>query len=370
MDTVLELVGLIYDSVADASRWPMFLGACVRAIGARRASLAVRDSDGDEYGIVCWHGWPDDDIQLYFERFAALDPWRTGSARFPEGGVGSDTDACPRETMESSAAFQEFYAPRDCIHGMGGVILLTKTGQSMIAAVRGAADGPFTESEKAVVRPLMPHLRRAALLHGELGSLRRQLAAFAGHLDRYPHAFLITDIERRVLYANSSAREIAATRDGLMVDAGRFSLVSRKLDANLQKMLGEAIANRNSGLGRLEVRRPSGKKPYRIVAMRAPGSGAVPLGVAQPAAAILIVDGDAAARPDPALLSELFSLTPTEARITARLAQGQSVEEIASETSTSIETVRTHVRRVLSKTETGRQAELISLVLRTAPFRV
>jgi DNA-binding CsgD family transcriptional regulator len=36
---------------------------------------------------------------------------------------------------------------------------------------------------------------------------------------------------------------------------------------------------------------------------------------------------------------------------------------------TSIDTVRTHVKRILSKTSTTRQGELISLVLRTAPFQ-
>lgn len=369
MDTVLELVGLIYDSVADASRWPVFLEACVHAIGARRGTLVLLNPNSDGIDVACWRGWRDEEIQLYAERYAAIDPWRPGSVRWPEGTVGSDWEVCPRRELEASAAFREFYAPRDAIHGMGGAILRTGTGQSIIAAVRGTADGPFTESEKAVLQPLMPHLKRAALLHGELGSLRRQLATFTAHLDRYPHAFLLTDADRRVLYANASAREITALRDGLALEAGRFSLISPKLDASFQKILSEAIANRNGGLNRLEIPRPSGKTPYRVLAMRVPDSGVLPLGVAQPAAAILIIDSDAAVRLDPALLAEFFSLTPSEARVTARLAQGQSVEEIAAETSTSVETVRTHVRRVLSKTGTGRQAELISLVLRTVPFR-
>jgi DNA-binding CsgD family transcriptional regulator len=43
------------------------------------------------------------------------------------------------------------------------------------------------------------------------------------------------------------------------------------------------------------------------------------------------------------------------------------VEEVAAKLNISIETVRTHVRRVLSKTATNRQGELIALVLRTVP---
>jgi DNA-binding CsgD family transcriptional regulator len=42
---------------------------------------------------------------------------------------------------------------------------------------------------------------------------------------------------------------------------------------------------------------------------------------------------------------------------------------VASQLNVSIETVRTHTRRVLSKTATQRQGELISLVLRAMPLR-
>ncbi len=102
--------------------------------------------------------------------------------------MATDLDLCSREEMESSAAFREWYAPRDGIHGFGGTILATGTAQSVITAIRSAAAGPFGESEKAILRALMPHLKRAALLHGELGSTRSQLVTFTSHLDRYPHS--------------------------------------------------------------------------------------------------------------------------------------------------------------------------------------
>ena len=93
-------------------------------------------------------------------------------------------------------------------------------------------------------------------------------------------------------------------------------------------------------------------------------------GLYEPTAAVLIIDTEARPELDHEVLSELFFLTPAEARVTAKLGVGHSAEEIAEETGASLETVRTHIRRVLSKTGTGRQGELISLVLRTAPFAV
>jgi DNA-binding CsgD family transcriptional regulator len=48
---------------------------------------------------------------------------------------------------------------------------------------------------------------------------------------------------------------------------------------------------------------------------------------------------------------------------------GQSTEEIAAETKTSLETVRTDIKRILAKTSTARQGELISSILRAVPFQ-
>src|SRR5262249_30862533 len=108
--------------------------------------------------------------------------------------------------------------------------------------------------------------------------------------------------------------------------------------------------------------------PYRLFLMSAADSRTVPLGVAIPAVSVLVVS-ESLAEPNPAILRELFSLTPTETRITTPLVLGRSAEEIAQDLNVSIQTVRTHIKRVLSKTSTTRQGELISLVLRSVPFR-
>lgn len=369
LETILHLVGLIYASVEDASRWQTFLDTFVRIVRARGAVLALRYSKYPEFEVARWSGWSDEDVRIYMERYSATDPWRTGGLQWPEGTVATDLELCSREEMESSAAFREFYAPRDGIHGFGGVILVTGTGQSVITALRSAAAGPFGAAEKATLRALMPHLKRAALLHAELGSARSQLVTFTIHLDRYPHSLLLADAERRVLYANAAARETADQKDGLALEAGRISLSSPKQDAAFHRAVGKMASDRNAPLLRLEVPRPSRKKPYRLMLMPVQASGVVPLGISLPAVAMLIVDTEAQAKPDLSVLRELFSLTPAEVRIAGKLVLGRSVEEIAVEAGISVETVRTHIKRLFSKTETSRQAELISLILRSVPFR-
>ena len=69
------------------------------------------------------------------------------------------------------------------------------------------------------------------------------------------------------------------------------------------------------------------------------------------------------------LVQSLFDLTPTEARVARSLAAGKTVENIASDSSVSLSTVRTHIRGVLEKTGCNRQAEVIALLSGIVPPR-
>jgi DNA-binding CsgD family transcriptional regulator len=286
----------------------------------------------------------------------------------PEGFVGASHDIWSEEEMLESPAYREFYGPRNWHYGMGGIFLRTPTGVSAITMIREKEKGPCEEPELALLRTLVPHLRRAALLHSELTSLRSQRAAFLLHLDRYPQAFLLIDAERRLLVANTPGREILSLRDGFRLESGQIRLASSKEDSTLREVVREIAANRESQVNRLSVTRSSQASPYRLLMMPVPSLGAAPLGISQPAVAMVIIDADSAFSPDASALGALFSLTPAEIRVTSLLVQGHSMEEIAAELGVSLETVRTHVRRVFSKTATNRQGELIALVLRSVPF--
>jgi DNA-binding CsgD family transcriptional regulator len=62
------------------------------------------------------------------------------------------------------------------------------------------------------------------------------------------------------------------------------------------------------------------------------------------------------------LIRSLFDLTPAEARVARGLAAGQTVKGIAAESGTSTNTVRTHVKVVLTKVGYSRQADVVALL--------
>jgi hypothetical protein len=116
-------------------------------------------------------------------------------------------------------------------------------------------------------------------LHGELGSLRSQLSTFTSHLDRYPHSLLLIHAERRLLYANTAAREIVESKDGVVIETGQISLTWRMQDAVFRQEVAKIATDRSGSLVRMEVPRPSRKQPYRIMLMPVQDSEFIPLAV-------------------------------------------------------------------------------------------
>lgn len=69
-------------------------------------------------------------------------------------------------------------------------------------------------------------------------------------------------------------------------------------------------------------------------------------------------------KPEPA--PRALGFTPAEARVAALLAAGSSTDEICAQLGIQMSTARTHLRHLFEKTNTRRQTELVSRLLRDA----
>jgi DNA-binding CsgD family transcriptional regulator len=80
---------------------------------------------------------------------------------------------------------------------------------------------------------------------------------------------------------------------------------------------------------------------------------------------ILIFISDPGSKPGSrtGVLRVLYRLTPTESRLADLLLQRREVREAADQLGTTLETSHFHLKRVLAKTGTRRQTELIRLML-------
>jgi hypothetical protein len=109
------------------------------------------------------------------------------------------------------------------------------------------------------------------------------------------------------------------------------------------------------------LRRPAGRP---LIARCLPVAGAARdfLGLARVVLAIDDLDQPRASKAGAEMLCSVFGLTPSEARLGARIGTGEALREAAE--GISFETARTRLKAIFDKTGTSRQAELAALISR------
>ena len=89
--------------------------------------------------------------------------------------------------------------------------------------------------------------------------------------------------------------------------------------------------------------------------------GARFLGELHRAVAIFITDPERQYNLSHRRLREIYELTPAEARLASLVAQGNRLEDAAEDLGVSLNTVRTHLKRIFAKTGISAGTMLLSL---------
>jgi DNA-binding CsgD family transcriptional regulator len=251
-------------------------------------------------------------------------------------------------------------------HLMGSIIFWDKNRLSHLSILRGGAGKEFRRAEVSLLTKLMPHFQQALRLHGRLSALQSERDALVNVMDRVSFGVFLVDRFGTPLLVNRAGSEIVASKDGLSI--GRDGLLASRTEENRQltrSIVGATSRPNGSSAdcgGVLSISRPSGRRAYSVLVTRLSTSDAT-FGELRPAAAVFVTDPERSVRTDGAALRELYGFTAAEALFACKLMQGESVDEAAKELEVTINTARTHVRRLLEKTETHTHRELIRQLL-------
>jgi DNA-binding CsgD family transcriptional regulator len=267
----------------------------------------------------------------------------------------TDLDAFTPEEIEREPFYTEYLRS----HGLGwcvGTAIHSPSGDTLVFSIEKAhAKGPVPPEVAAQLNPLRPHLARAALLSARIGLERARATVEGLNLIGLP-AVVLAD-QRKVLAANQA---LLAYAPDIRIAAGdRIEFAN----PNAHALFVAACAGRTLKVGAgasVPVPRSLTRPPFvaHVVPMRGHGrdvfSGAELL--------LYLTPVVQQAGPPPEILQALFDLSPAEARVAAMIAKGHSVKAIAEQLSVQPNTIRVQLKAVFSKTGTGRQPELVSLL--------
>jgi DNA-binding CsgD family transcriptional regulator len=249
----------------------------------------------------------------------------------------------------------------DRFHALGFTSLVDGAALSL-SVYRLRVNDDFDEAQIALMEAIEPHVVRARAVARRLLQAQQARAAAEGALDRLPSAIVLLDERGRPRFINSAAQRILRSREGLWCDSDGVRAATPDATARLHALIariGQLAARRcPAGGGVISLPRPSSLPPLSVLAAPLPATAHL-AATTRSSMLLLLRDPTAEPCPVPARLEHLYGLTPAEARLAARLAAGESLDEAAATLGVTRETVRSQLRGVFHKTDTRRQGKLL-----------
>jgi DNA-binding CsgD family transcriptional regulator len=348
-----RLVDRIYECAFVPELWPEILAELVHLGGALSGWLCI--SNGN---VIRWSASSQEarnDLRPLME-----SGWIPRSERFnrllraKQTGFIPDSILYTPEEMRDDPAYRDMLYPR----GMGwasATAIALPTGDDMVIALERAYDqGSAPPAVLETLNEVHSHLARASFVAARMQLERARAASQALALLGIP-ALVFSD-NGKILAANQLIEALSGfilwrTKD-------RIALRDVRADALLRDAIATADQDDTPSVRSFPVRNVSSTMIAHVVPIR----GSARDTFSRCAAMLMLTPVTRPEAPSVDLIRSLFDLTPTEARIARGLAAGQTVKAIATESGTSTNTVRWHVKVVLSKMGYSRQSDVVALL--------
>lgn len=360
-DVAHELIQRIYLAGANADLWPEFLEVLCQRIDAGNATLSFIDRETGGISVTATARLDADVIDLYRQRFAGIDPFGNGAAALGPirpGFIGLAQDLISDEELFRT----EYYHRFGKLHGCIGGIICVVYADGPLAATIGANRKPgrfFGEPEVTLFRTLFPHLRTALQIHRELLAEAQLGRAALSTLNHLSSAAFICDENSTVLHMNVAAGRLGSR----LVRGGRLELPSAGETQRLRRAVSDAARAAVTATGGEAWVHLASLFDSPTAALVSPVHQERVVRLIRPMVAVLLSVPTSVTAKAVTVLTEMYSFTPSEARLAQALVNGQPVRAAAQELGISYQTARSYVKRLLEKTGTNRQAELMRTLL-------
>lgn len=365
LDMVDALLTQIYEGPLENPPWQRALLLMRDSLQATHVTLMLRPPSSDSSGVMINTGTVEQAaVTSYETHFFAIDPF----VRLKEGDVVTAEELIGKEWLHSTY-YREYLKPLDVRHLLGADIYTREGIECRLRVTRSHDAKPFTTSDKALVRYLLPHFKRSIQLHARLDFLECERQLFAGTVNRMLLGIVSFAQNGSIVETNQEARRILGEKDGIWLSGNTLQVESSQESRELQRMIKQALAGQpadenSPGLVEaMSITRPSGRAKLGVLVKP------IPLGQwsesrQRPVVAVFLRNPEAnTTQPSQELVRRLFGLTRMEAALALLLTEGLTLDEAAEQLNVRRNTARTHLRSIFCKTGVTRQTMLVRLLL-------
>ena len=358
-------VSLLYEAPLEADPWQGFLHLMLERHRALAVNLQLQrpvpGDQGIDFAAAAW------DVRIprdhYTLHYYASNPFRY--EEMVHGQAYQWSDFIDRRSFRATAFYRSFCAPLGIEHTVCLCVDSPAVAQrAWLQIARGAKAGAFTAAEKAALQSLAPHIERVLRLHARLGSIESERQAYEATVNALAIGTIVLDQHGKLLSMNQQARALVDAGNRLSLQNGMLALADREEDSRLQSLVQGLLRKPDPHrMEALSVSRP--RKSTLGLLLRAFPRQAMRTTDRRPALIVYIADPKLRKLAPEQLISQLFGLSASEARLTALLADGMTLVDAAKIMSISLGSARTYSKRIFTKTGVGRQAELVRLILKS-----
>ena len=362
---------MLHRAAFDGALWPAATSLIEEAAGFRKNALLVGEGVDDDarlnFASFLERGNRRDDLgREYLEFYYPHDEKVARVRRLPLGRLVHTPDLYSEEERETSPTYNESLPRSGSRNGL--VVRLDGLEGLRIAWTLGdpVATSGWGFGQLELINALLPHVRHFVGVRQVLAGVEAMNAGMAELFENGGIGVLQLDRGGRVLAANATAMDVLRNGEGLS-DCGGILHASLPADnSRLQRLLKRALPVFGNAMppsgGSMMVYCPSRSSQLELRVH--------PLDVAGPdfggrrvAVLVLVADPRSRRSIDPSRVSALLGLTASESRVSALLAEGRSVREIAATTGLQENYVRWVLKQVYKKLGLSGQVALVLRVL-------
>lgn len=350
------VVEAIYECMLEPERWSAALQR-VCALGGAEAATLVMHEIGSRRAVLPHRACTDSALaQTYVNQYARINPHLDAlRGEAAPGQLTTSHAVLGSASFRASRFYQDWCEPSGLEDLAIAVLMRSAAHLGTVGFARSRSAGAFDAEAIRSVAGVVPHLARAARLGALLHEERAATRAFSHLVEQLTIAAIAVDRSGRVIRANAAGDDLLC--EGHVLASRERKL--RFLDAAAEQTF-HRVLTQGEGLPTFIAAEGSdgGRRLVTVIPPVDATDGHFVVLLGRPQEAL-----NGASR----VLMEFYKLTPAEYRVLAAMLDGLSPNEVAERQKLSIATVRTHIRRVLEKTGTSRQADLMCEIARALP---
>jgi hypothetical protein len=357
----------LYRGATDSEEFDRALELLQNMFGCRGAVFVSAEAHDPSANFIASSGWLKENLQLYLEKYAGIDPVPALMMSMPAGTATCTNRMFSPEENAASRFYNEFFVPSGMVESLVGHLYSDQANFSMVALMRGADRKPFDDDDIAHIERLMPHITRALQLRVAFFRVDTKNLGLQATVNRLRAGIVLLDRNGAALFINTAMHAVAQRGDGFVLDRSGCPLPAGVEARQRFDALLEEISDGGGG-GILTVHRSSGARDYVVLIAPSPPPSTQSAWEKErdgPGGAIVLVHDPETQPSGMADIVEQGLLLPKgAARLAAALAADDDLKSFAAREGITIHTARFHLRTALARTGARTQAELVRIVVR------